>query len=312
MTPEGRTDVHERLRRLLFLVPFVSRNPGLGVDEVAKALGITREALLEELDLLTLVGRPPFQPDDFVDIYVEDDKVYVDLDQRLSAPPRLTAAEGVALAAAAALLKPGQTDALRTAIEKLERVLPAHAVGRFREMGKRLDVALEAPDGLAALSQAIVEHRVVAFDYLPTSTGQAERRRVQPAELFSHRGQWYLAGFDLARGGDRLFRLDRMGPPEVTGETFTPTGSSRPTIPGANEANERVTVRFEPATAPYVRERFGAEARLLADGRVEVDVPGDNPRWLTGWVLSFGGEAIVLRPDWAIRSVARAAEASLE
>src|SRR5205823_7707566 len=94
-----------RLRRLLFLVPYVARNPGHSVDEVAKGLGVTREELLQELDLLTMVGRPPFQPDDFVDIYVEDDKVYVDLDQRFSAPPRLTAAEGVALAAAAELLQ---------------------------------------------------------------------------------------------------------------------------------------------------------------------------------------------------------------
>ena len=309
----GPTDGHERLRRLLFLVPFVSRTPGRTVDEVAKELGITREALLEELDLLTLVGRPPFQPDDFVDIYVEDDRVYVDLDQRLSAPPRLTAAEGVALAASATLLKPGSGDALRSAVEKLERVLPAHAVARFREMGKRLDVALDAPSGLAPLSQAIVERRTVAFDYVTTNSGQAERRRVQPYELFSHRGQWYLSGFDVARAGDRLFRLDRMGTLEVTTETFVANaGSPRASMPGTSEATARVTVRFEPATAPYIRERFGAEARGLPDGRVEVEVPGDNRRWLTRWVLSFGGDAIVTRPEWAIRSVAEAALASLE
>jgi proteasome accessory factor C len=309
----GPTDGHERLRRLLFLVPFVSRNPGRTVDEVAKELGTSREALLEELDLLTLVGRPPFQPDDFVDIYVEDDRVYVDFDQRLSAPPRLTAAEGVALAASAALLKPGSGDALRSAIEKLERVLPAHAVARFRDMGKRLDLALDAPTGLAPLSQAIVERRTVAFDYVTTNSGHAERRRVQPVELFSHRGQWYLSGFDVTRAGDRLFRLDRMGALEVTAETFlAPAVSPRASMPGANEATERVTVRFEPATAPYIRERFGAEARALPDGRVEVEVPGDNRRWLTRWVLSFGGEAIVTRPDWAIRSVAEVASASLE
>lgn len=307
------SDGHERLRRLLFLVPFVSRNPGRTVDEVAKELGTTREGLLEELDLLTLVGRPPFQPDDFVDIYVEDNRVFVDLDQRLSAPPRLTAAEGVALAASATLLKPGSGDALRSAIEKLERVLPAHAVARFREMGKRLDVALDAPTGLAPLSQAIVERRTVAFDYVTTNSGQAERRRVQPYELFSHRGQWYLSGFDVARGGDRLFRLDRMGTLEVTTETFVAnTSSPRASMPGTNEATERVTVRFETATAPYIRERFGAEARGLPDGRVEVEVPGDNRRWLTRWVLSFGGDAIVTSPEWAIRSVAEAASASLE
>ena len=123
--PTGRPEVHERLRRLLFLVPFVSKNPGLTVAEVATAMGISREQLLDELDLLTLVGRPPFQPDDFIDIYVEDDdRVLGSLDQRFLAPPRLTAAEGVALFAAAAILKPGAGDALSSALAKLEGVLP--------------------------------------------------------------------------------------------------------------------------------------------------------------------------------------------
>lgn len=306
------SDGHERLRRLLFLVPYVSRNPGLTVAEVASALGISREALLEELDLLTLVGRPPFSPDDFVDIYVEDDRVYVDLDQRLSAPPRLTAAEGVALAAAASLLKPAAGDALAAALRKLEQALPAQALARFREMGKRLDVALDAPPGLAPLSQAIVERKVVAFDYVATTSGKTERRAVRPYELFSHRGQWYLSGFDEGRGAERLYRLDRMGPLEVTAQTFALGETTTAGLPGAEEAAARVTVRFEPATAPYIRERFGDEARPAAGGRVEVEVPGDNPRWLTRWVLSFGGDAVVVGPDWAIRSVAEAAAASLE
>jgi len=96
-------------------------------------------------------------------------------------------------------------------------------------------------------------------------------------------------------------------------ETFEPRATSgRTSLPGVNQSVQKVTVRFEAATAPYIRERFGVEARGLAEGRVEVDVPGDNVRWLTGWVLSFGGSATVTSPDWAIRSVAEAAKASLE
>ena len=71
----AKPPVHERLRRLLFLVPYVSKNPGITVDALAKELSVSREALLEELDLLTMVGRPPFQPDDYIDIYVENDRV---------------------------------------------------------------------------------------------------------------------------------------------------------------------------------------------------------------------------------------------
>ncbi len=110
------TLAYERLRRLLFIVPYVSRHRGQSVDEVAKAAGLTRAELLAELDLISLVGRPPFEPTDYVEIYVDDDKVYVDLDQRFSRPPRLTAAEGVALAAAAELLRPASGDTLTAAL----------------------------------------------------------------------------------------------------------------------------------------------------------------------------------------------------
>jgi proteasome accessory factor C len=40
-----------------------------------------------------------------------------------------------------------------------------------------------------------------------------------------------------------------------------------------------------------------------------VRVPGDSERWLTQWVLSFGGDAWVHEPEWARAAVRAAAEA---
>lgn len=308
----GRTQAYERLRRLLFLVPFVSKHPGRTVEEVAQAVGVSKEELLEELDLLTLVGRPPFQPDDFIDVYVDEDRVFVHLNQRLSAPPRLTAAEGVALAAAAALLKPAAGGALASALARLEKVLPPQSVQRYREMSRQLDVATEAPDSLAVLSQAIVERRVLGFEYAGVSRGQTEQRRVRPYELFSHRGQWYLSGHCLTREGQRLFRVDRIGALQLEAERFeAPAQLPAHALPGTGEVERPVKVRFSQELAPYQQERFGEAAVLEADGRVVVTVPGDSERWLTRWVLSFGGNATVIEPPWAIRAVAQAAAASL-
>ncbi len=302
---------HERLRRLLLAVPFVARHQGLTVGELAQALGLTREELLEELDLLTLVGRPPFQPDDFVDIYVEDDRVYVELDQRFSAPPRLTAAEGVALAAAAALLKPTAGEALTRALERLERVLPPQAVERYRAMSRQLDVALDGPDFLGALTRAVEQHLEVELDYFTASRGQAERRRVRPYELFSHRGQWYLSAHCLSRGEPRLFRLDRVAGLSVTDTAFEVPDPPPARLQPVPELAPQVRVRFSAQAAPYVRERFGGDASNVGSGEVEVRVPGDSERWLTRWVLSFGGEARVLEPAWAVEAVARAAGSAL-
>ncbi len=308
----SHTLAFERLRRLLFVVPFVSKNPGRTVEEVAQAVGCSKQDLLEELDLLTLVGRPPFQPGDFIDIYVEDDRVYLDLDQRLSAPPRLTAAEGVALAAAAALLKPSSGGALSTGLAKLEKVLPPASMQQYREMARQLDVSADGPDSLALISQGILEHRELELEYISVGKGEREQRRVRPVELFSHRGQWYLQAFCLTRNGERLFRVDRVGKVSLTDARFPePTESTRQ-VPGGGGSEKHVKVRFSPELAPYQQERFGGEATLEADGSVVVTVPGDSERWLTRWVLSFGGNATVLEPEWAIRAVAEAARASLE
>ena len=307
---KGRTLVYERLRRLLFLVPFVSRNQGMKVDEVAKAAGLSTRELLQDLELLTLVGRPPFEPDDFVDIYVEEDRVFVDLDQRLSAPPRLTAAEGVALAAAAELLRPAAGDALRSALQKLEAVLPAQALEQYRSMGRQLDVTVQGPTGLSTITRGIIEKREVEFDYLTANKHVSERRRVQPHELFSFRGEWYLSGHCLTRAGQRLFRFDRLSNASVTGASFVPPEKTQGArLPTNEESQTLVTVRFEAASAPYIVERFGEQARATGEGRVEVDVPGDSERWVTQWVLSFGGDAVVTAPEWARQAVFKAASA---
>ncbi|MGQ0505208.1 MAG: helix-turn-helix transcriptional regulator [Myxococcaceae bacterium] len=306
----GKPAVHERLRRLLFLVPYVSSRPGIAVDELARALNIRKEDLIEDLELLAMVGRPPFQPDDYIDIYVDNDRVFVDLDQRLSAPPRLTAAEAAALTAAAELLRPASGDTLSTALAKLEKVLPAGARERFREMERKIDAAGPAPTELAPLSRAIVDHLEVEFDYFGQGRGAMERRTVCPRELFSHHGQWYLSAFCLSRNDDRLFRLDRIQALTVSDRRFTASAGTKSQLP--NPARGEVRVRFAPSAGRYVQERFGDDAKPLPGGEVEVLVAGDSERWLTRWVLSFGGEARVVSPDWAKEAVARAARAALE
>ncbi len=221
-------DARARLKRLLLLVPLVSRHPGRPVDEIARELGITRDELLEDLDLATMVGRPPFQPDDFVDVYVEDDRVFVELDQRFSRPPRLTTAEAVALAAAANLLKGDGDDALARAVAKLERVLPAGAGEAFRALHGRLDTTPGAPGEVPSLARALAESREVEFDYLAASRGVPEHRRVRPRELLQRGGAWYLSGFCLARQEERLFRLDRVARLDGDGHPLRGPGARRP------------------------------------------------------------------------------------
>ncbi len=303
--------VTERLRRLLFLVPYVAKHPGVTVDALAQAAGVSKDTLLDELELLTLVGHPPFQPDDFIDIYVEDERVYVELDQRLSAPPRLTPNEGVALLAAAELLRPVASDALSLALTKLERALPPGALEKAQALRRQLDVKSDAPPDTQTLHRAITQAREVTFDYLTLGRGDTERRRVQPLELKAVRDQWYLSGFCLTRQDVRLFRVDRLSRLELTDTPFTPR-TQAPSASREVEPSAPVKVRFAKAAAPYVRERFGDGVRELLSGDVEVHLSWATESWLVPWVLSFGGDARVVEPAWAVDAVRRGAQARLD
>jgi proteasome accessory factor C len=156
----------------------------------------------------------------------------------------------------------------------------------------------------------VAERLEVEFDYFSHGRGSTERRSVRPLELFSHRGQWYLSGFCNARGEERLFRVDRIAGLELTHRVFEPSQSRHAVIPNPVQGGD-VRVRFSKVVAPYVMERFGDDARPAPEGAVDVRVSGESERWLAQWVLSFGGEAEVIEPQWAREVVARAARACL-
>jgi proteasome accessory factor C len=304
------TDPRERLRRLLLLVPYAVRKPGVTVGELARKLGVERGELMADLDLLTLVGRPPFSPDDFIDVYVEGDRVFVALDQRFSRPPRLTAPEAAALWASAQVMRPAAKSALGSAQKKLLAALPVWARRSFGGLSSRLSTdAAPMEDLLEPLARAAREMREVEMDYLARGRRKGERRTVQPYAVYLHRGQWYLAGFCLMRGGERLFRVDRIAALILTDRRFTARRDVTPST-SFGGGGERAILRFTKGAAPFVRERF-PDARRLKDGGLEVTLEGATPEWLVPYLLGFGGEARVVEPPALRQAVLASARRAL-
>src|SRR5206468_13126705 len=60
----------ERLRRLLVVVPYVLRHPGVALEELSRLFGIGEGELVEDLNLLFVSGRPPSGPGDLIDVQV--------------------------------------------------------------------------------------------------------------------------------------------------------------------------------------------------------------------------------------------------
>ncbi len=173
----ARNDPRERLRRVLFLVPYAVRHRGIPVKDLARKCGVSEKELLEDLDFLLGVGCPPFAPDDFLDLYVEGDKVYVALHQSFSRPPRFTESEAAALAAAAQALGGEGRD---RAVQALRDAVPRDRRASYDELVGRIYAgAPPAKDSvLGRIQRAIAERRAAGGAITSASPPSESAKRV--------------------------------------------------------------------------------------------------------------------------------------
>lgn len=305
-------NVNERIQRLLILVPKVARaKNGVPVDELADGMGISPDELLEELDFLMLVGKPPFSPGDFLDLYVEDDRVYAALSQSLTRPPRLTHDEALALAIGAQTLLTGDTgiwgEELKNVLAKLENAMVPAERERYRRLKDRIVLGTSPgpQDNVhQTLRQAVERRRTVRMTYYSANSESFGEREVHPYGLLSHQGYFYLIAGPDGEDGYKIFRFDRIKEVELGAE------DDAFEVPAQIELDRITPIRFfsragEPEArvkisaghARYVRESFAPED--LEDGpqgSVIVRFPDASHAWVSSWVLTYGPDAEVLEP----------------
>jgi predicted DNA-binding transcriptional regulator YafY len=159
----------------------------------------------------------------------------------------------------------------------------------------------ELPGGesLAVLFGAVAARQQVRFTY------HDQIRQVDPWRLSFRNGQWYLAGFDHARGDARTYRLDRMGgPPEAIGDPGAfarpAGGGGAPPPPWLLGDEEEVVAELlvDAIQAEWVGAAVGAAAvaEHRADGSVVLKVPVTNRSAFRSFVLGFLDHAEVLGP----------------
>jgi len=300
----------DRLGRLLFIVPYVAHRDGVPLEELAEKLGVAPRQIEADLDLLSMVGRPPLTPDHLVDLYVEDDVVYVELDQNLSRPLSLTHDEARALVLAAKLVGDlgGVGEQLDRIVARLVEHLNPVDAQRVLDSSKRIRLASAGDDTasiqpVAQLREALEAHCEVQIDYYSVSSDRQKTYRLRPLAVLSHTGVEYLVALDVgAELQEKIFRTDRMGTVEILAEEFEPPDALElekfrtPTLYfGADGITAEV--RFAPAVARIVRERFAdKQVEVGPDGAVTVRLSTSSPAWLARWVLPFGTDAEILAP----------------
>jgi proteasome accessory factor C len=287
---------------MLAIVPYLVQHPGSALTEVAKAFGVPPSQLRRDLDLLFMSGLPPYGPGDLIDVDVDEDgHIWISMADHFSRPLQLTRIEALAiyLRGTELLATPGMPDApaLAKALEKLRSSLGTETL---REAERRIEIARggRAPEHLGVLREAGRTHERISIEYFAASTGEWSHREIEPEEVFSGTGHWYVAAWDVDADAERLFRVDRVRSVVPTGETFSPRGLQGAGRDLYSPTGEDVAVRLRlrPA-ARWIAEYYATtEVEEQEDGGVEVTLPARQLGWVARLLLRVGDDADVVEP----------------
>ncbi len=159
------------------------------------------------------------------------------------------------------------------------------------------------------LQQAVTESRRVLLTYRKPDLSGPEIHDLDPYHLFFRRRALYVEGYSYTEKGIRMYRLNRIDNVEFTRYLFTVPKeydfgrrhrNAFSAFPG--ETTERVAVRFDRRTRPYIEESLWHHSQQIAEepegGGIIFTVEIAYPREVMWWSLFWGTGAEIIEPDW--------------
>ena len=145
---------------------------------------------------------------------------------------------------------------------------------------------------------AIAQRQVISFSYL-NAEFESESRVIEPFGAGTKSGYWYVAGRDLDRKEERLFRLDRFdsevavqGKPSAYEIPETFLMSSALSVP---EEREIATIKVRRDKAHSLRLKAVSIAE--GDDWTTLEIPFVRESELLSDVLWHGADAVILAPE---------------
>ncbi len=295
-----------QVRKMLLLVPEAWRAGAKGLP-LEKAVRVTGARSTKEVEaIVSALGQMEFGPslpDAALLVFVEDGRVFVDRALHLRIPPPLSLREGAALLAALRPFEKSAGKAVASAARKLRRAVPEPFRETAETLARSMDYPVDPPGEWADSLQEGIERRLeIEVEYRSEASGTVAPRRLEPRAVFQKDGHWYLAAWNVAKGEEHLYRLDRIAA-VVLGTRFfgdhrgPPIDRFRRRQLYFQSGRERdVSVRFSGEGAALALEQWPERASRNPDGSVTVTARLAPGNFLLGWVLGYGGQAEVAGP----------------
>jgi len=215
---------------------------------------------------------------------------------------------------------------LLSAIRKMQRSLPDTISLNLADIEQTISFRTRAEPILNleifdTLATAVAQRQQLELHYRKPGHA-AEKRVVDAYHLANINGEWYLFAYDHARQDLRTFVPARIQSVKPTGKTFERTQkfSLEKRLRDsfgvhAGEGKFDVVLRFNARAADYIREKKWHPSQTLRDlkgGGAELKMKLSSLAEVSRWVLSWGGDAKVLKPKELVESVKNAAQKILD
>ena len=201
----------DRVSRALNLIPFISKNPGLSVVQIAQRFHSTPTQISKDLSLLHMCGLPGYSHLELLDIdYQDPEYVSVTDPQVLDQPRSLTQLEAMTLQLGLQLLAELATDATeRSAISTLQKRITSLLGDQITSKITITDAVQESAH-VIEISKAIGAHQILTVEYNSASSDLVTSREIFPLSLTFHDGIAYLQAIAISERDSRTFRVDRI------------------------------------------------------------------------------------------------------
>jgi len=216
---------------------------------------------------------------------------------------------------------------LLSAIRKIEQSLPDTISLNLADIEQTISFRTRAEPILNleifdTLAKATANRRQIELLYRKAGSKQYEARLVDPYHLANINGEWYLFAFDHGRNDIRTFVPARVQSVKASGKTFPRPEkfSLENRLRGSfgvhsGQGEYKVVLRFNARVADYVREKKWHESQQMRDlkaGGVELALKLSSLVEIERWVLSWGGDAVVVKPRELAEAVGSAARRMLK
>lgn len=238
-------------------------------------------------------------------------------------PSSFTSSEALALVLAGSIaadrIRMPPTDAVRSALRKIDSMLPDQVDNTIRRMKRRVSVGVDLirdcnTETLDVISRAISGHNPLDITYYVPARDEVTRRRIEPYGLAFRFGAWYVIGHCRLREEIRTFGVDRIRSIRAVKDHFRRPADfdlegylERGWQLQSDAEPEHVVLRFNRNCAKWVAGcRFHPSQKITPepDGSLLFEVTVAGVDEIRHWILSYGDRVEVLEPEGLRESVA--------